>query len=139
MSAAAAGAPEPVSLNEIFDATVNMLQISADENHASITRGQLPALRIEPVHLRPLFQSLLTNALKYRSDKPPAVRVTAERDGHEWVISVADNGIGIDPAYCDQIFELFKRLHTRETYSGTGLGLAICKKLVEHYRGRIWV
>lgn len=128
-----------VSLNDIFDNTLNALQMAICENGATVNRGPLPALKLEPVHLNQLFQNLLSNALKYRSQLPPVIRVTAHREGKEWVISVADNGIGIEPEYKVEIFGLFKRLHTREHYSGTGLGLAICKKLVEHYRGRIWV
>ncbi len=129
----------PIALDEVFDSTLATLQVAIRENNAAITRGPLPVLKIEPVHLNQLFQNLLSNALKYRSERPPVIRVTADRKPQEWVISIADNGIGIEPDYRDQIFGLFKRLHTRERYSGTGLGLAICKKLVEHYRGRIWV
>lgn len=128
-----------VSLNEVFDNTVMSLGALIQETNASITRQSLPALRLEPVHLRQIFQNLLSNALKYRGEAPPAVRVTASHEPMEWVISVTDNGIGIEPAYHEQVFGLFKRLHTREHYVGTGLGLAICKKLVEHYGGRIWV
>ena len=91
------------------------------------------------MHLRQIFQNLVGNAIKYRSERPPAIHVDARREAREWVISVADNGIGISPDYQDQIFGLFKRLHHREQYAGTGLGLAICKKLVERYGGRIWV
>ena len=128
-----------VPLNEVFDSTVATLQVATRENGASITRGELPVLKVVPIHLCQLFQNFLSNALKYRSERPPVIRVTAHRQAGEWVFSVADNGIGIDPEYQHQIFGLFKRLHTREHYSGTGLGLAICKKLVEHYHGRIWV
>lgn len=85
------------------------------------------------------LQNLLGNAIKYRSASRPRIHVAARADGHEWIISVADNGIGIAPEYHEQVFGLFKRLNSRERYSGTGLGLAICKKLVERYGGRIWV
>jgi PAS domain S-box-containing protein len=126
--------------NEIFDTVTATLQLSIRENGASVTRGDLPFLKVEQVHLSQLFQNLfLSNALKYRSERPPVIRVSAHWQSPEWIFSVADNGIGIEPEYRDQIFGLFKRLHTRERYSGTGLGLAICRKLVEHYHGRIWV
>ena len=128
-----------VPLNEVFDGTVTTLQVATPENDASITRGELPVLKVEPVHLHQLFQNLLSNALKYRSEWSPVIHVSARRETEEWVFSVTDNGIGIEPQYQHQIFGLFKRLHTRERYSGTGLGLAICKRLVEHYHGRIWV
>jgi signal transduction histidine kinase len=86
-----------------------------------------------------LLQNLVGNALKYRGEPPPRVHLSAtERDG--WtVFSVADNGIGIDPQYADQIFGLFKRLHSREQYPGSGIGLAICQRIVEQYGGRIWL
>jgi light-regulated signal transduction histidine kinase (bacteriophytochrome) len=86
-----------------------------------------------------LFQNLLGNALKYRRDEPPRIHVSALRKGAEWIFTVRDNGIGIDPQHRQQIFGVFKRLHSREKYSGTGIGLAICQKIVERYGGRIWV
>jgi chemotaxis family two-component system sensor kinase Cph1 len=85
-----------------------------------------------------LFQNLIGNSLKYRSDQPPAIHVSAKRDGNQWVFSVKDNGIGIHPKYHGRIFGIFKRLH-RDEYPGTGIGLAICSKIVDRYGGRMWV
>jgi len=101
--------------------------------------GRLPRLRVHEVHLTQLFQNLIGNALKYRTDQPPRVRITAEADGPMWRISVADNGIGIERDYQEQIFGLFQRLHGGGKYSGSGIGLAICQKIVQRYGGRIWV
>ena len=82
---------------------------------------------------------MIGNALKFRADGPVAVHVGASRQEDGWQFSVRDNGIGIDPKYMDQLFILFRRLHSRAEYPGTGIGLAICKKIVERHGGRIWV
>jgi len=88
--------------------------------------------------LSQVFQNLISNSLKYRkTDQPPEIRITAQPEGSEWRISVADNGIGFEPRHAETIFGLFKRLH-RENYPGTGLGLAICKRIIERHGGRIW-
>jgi len=91
-----------------------------------------------PVPLALLFQNLISNALKYRGEKPPEVTVSAAREDNIWKFSVRDNGIGIQDEFHQQIFGLFKRLHTRGDYPGTGIGLAICQKIVERQGGRIW-
>ena len=86
-----------------------------------------------------VFQNLLGNALKFRSDQPPHVVVKADRDGTFWSFSVTDNGIGIDPQYADRVFLIFQRLHDKSTYPGTGIGLAMCRKIIEYLGGRIWL
>src|SRR5262249_22129879 len=105
-----------------------------------VTYDSLPTVHVHSTHLKQLFQNLVGNAIKYRDpERTPAVHVSAERRTATWVFSVRDNGIGIEPEYKEQIFGLFKRLHTGDEYSGTGLGLAICQRIVERYQGRIWV
>ena len=86
-----------------------------------------------------MFANLVSNAIKYTDDEPPHVEITAHRRGDRWAFSVADDGIGIDSAYADQIFEVFNRLHTGEEYEGVGIGLALCRKIVDHHGGDIWV
>jgi len=109
------------------------------ESAAQITHDALPSVVADPVQLAQLLQNLIGNAIKFRGDQPAVVNVGARREGAGWLFWVADQGIGIEPQYCSRIFELFKRLHTRDEYAGTGIGLAICKKIVERHGGRIWV
>jgi len=124
---------------DVLRQAVLNLEASVAENNAVITNDPLPSLMASEATLTQLFQNLLANALKYRSKEPPTIHVSAVREGSEWIFSVRDNGIGIDPRHARQIFGVFKRLHPREKYSGTGIGLAICQKIVERYGGRIWV
>jgi two-component system, chemotaxis family, sensor kinase Cph1 len=109
------------------------------ETGAIITHDPLPTVMADSTQLMQLFQNLIANAIKFRSDKPPQIHIGAERLEDEWLFSVRDNGIGLDPRFSDRIFVIFQRLHTREEYPGTGMGLAICKKIIECHRGRIWV
>ncbi len=87
-----------------------------------------------------LFQNLITNSIKYsKKGVDPVINISVEKDNKCWIFSIKDNGIGIEPQYFDKIFEIFKRLHSREEYTGTGIGLASCKKIVEIYGGKIWL
>jgi signal transduction histidine kinase len=107
---------------------------------AVIESTELPSVRAEFTLLTSLFQNLISNAIKFRApDRPPRIRVAATRQGDDWLFSVTDNGIGIEPEYADRIFVIFQRLHDRTAYAGTGIGLSMCRKIVEHYGGRIWL
>jgi chemotaxis family two-component system sensor kinase Cph1 len=109
------------------------------EQHACITHDPLPSVRGNAGLLTQLFQNLIGNAIKFHGADPPRVHISVARQATEWVFSVQDNGIGIDPKHFARIFLIFQRLHTRTKYVGTGIGLALCKKIVEYQHGRIWV
>jgi PAS domain S-box-containing protein len=132
--------PAATDADIALDHALANLQITIEESGASLTRAKLPRVRMHEVHLEQLFQNLLGNAMKYRGDEPPCIAVGAEQSSSgETIFFVRDNGLGIAPEYKEQVFELFKRLHTNDRYSGSGLGLAICKRILEHYGSRIWV
>jgi PAS domain S-box-containing protein len=128
-----------IPLEAALDTALRNLSTAIEETGATITRDPLPEVRMAPVHAQQIFQNLIGNALKYRSASPPRVHVRAQRDGGAWILSVQDNGIGIDPEYAAYVFGLFKRIRAASGHSGTGIGLALCKKLVERYGGRIWI
>ncbi|WP_320443084.1 sensor histidine kinase [Halosolutus halophilus] len=115
------------------------LEVQLAESDATVDTEALPRVEGDRNQLRQLFQNLLSNAIEYSGDEPPRVHVTAERNGSNCTVSVADEGIGIDPADSDRVFEVFRRLHGREEYEGTGIGLALCKRIVERHGGEIWV
>lgn len=122
-----------------LDRALANLQAAISDRNASVLAGRLPTVMGNPLQLTQVFQNLVGNGLKFCKAQRPEIRVDAERRGDEWVFSVRDNGIGIDPQYRDRIFLIFQRLHRRDEYDGTGIGLAICKKIVERQGGRIWV
>ncbi len=129
----------PCTLQTVYDLTLRNLKSAIDESQAQITHDPLPQVWGDTGELTQLLQNLISNALKFRGNNPPAVHVSTARDGKMWRIGVRDNGIGIDREFHQRIFVIFQRLHTREHYAGTGIGLAICKKIVERHAGRIWV
>ena len=125
--------------NLIVRSVMANLQPVIQESGARISYSDLPVLLADHTELMQLFQNLIGNSIKFRSIRPPEIRITAEKQKKEWLLSVADNGIGIAPQHANDVFVIFKRLHTREEYPGSGIGLAICKKIVEQNQGRIWV
>lgn len=129
----------PVDCNKVFNLAMANLKEIIGESYAEIIVSPLPMVNGDDTQLIQLFQNLLGNAIKFRSEKPVNVDVSAVRQGEGWLFSVRDNGIGIDPQYFEKVFQIFKRLHSRTDYPGTGIGLAVCKKIVESHGGRIWI
>ncbi|MGB5712618.1 MAG: ATP-binding protein [Waterburya sp.] len=128
-----------VDCESVLDCSSHNLQLLIQETDATIARMALPTVIGEQGQLIQLFQNLIENAIVYRSQESPRIEVGAEAQAEQWLFSVKDNGIGIDPQYQDRIFQIFQRLHTRQEYPGTGIGLAICHKIVERHGGKIWV
>jgi PAS domain S-box-containing protein len=129
---------EDVDLNEVVESVRQNLKAAIGETNAVVTADPLPVVGAFGAHFVSLFQNLIGNAIKYRSDRPPRIHVSVERTAGQLRFAVSDNGIGIEPEYYEKIFVAFKRLHG-QTIPGTGIGLAICQRVVERYGGRIWV
>ncbi len=123
---------------EIADVMMSM-NLAVRESGARVTYAALPLVWADRSRMAQLFQNLIGNAIKFRGKDAPEISVRAEKAGSQWLFSVSDNGIGIAPQYAENIFVVFRRLHTRAEYPGNGIGLAICKKIVEHHGGKIWV
>lgn len=135
-----AALPIPTESSVALDTALENLRLRIEETGTLVTRGVLPRVKADPAQLVQLFQNLVSNAVKFRSEeRPPVVHVSARRQPDGWEFSVADNGIGIKPEYFGRIFQVFTRLHARVSYPGTGIGLAICKRVVERHGGRVWV
>ncbi|HEX2739659.1 MAG TPA: PAS domain S-box protein [Rubrobacter sp.] len=130
----------PTETGAILDAACANLRVLLEESDAKVTSDELPIVMGDPVQLSQLFQNLIGNAVKFSKEgEQPRIHVGAERRDGDWLFSVRDNGIGIEPEYRERIFVIFQRLHARTEYSGTGIGLAVCKKIVERHGGKIWV
>ncbi len=126
-------------LDNSVSLALEALALRVKEIDPVINRDDLPEVRGDANLMSQVYQNLIGNALKFRGDNQPLIRLTAEADNGHWILGVLDNGVGIDPKYAERIFTPFQRLHGRGEYPGSGIGLAICRKIVERHNGRIWV
>ena len=129
----------PVDCTTVLDQALANLRVAIAESGAVVTHDPLPTVPADATQLLQLLQNLISNAIKFRREAPPAIHIGAERQASAWLLTVRDNGIGLEPQFAERIFGLFQRLHTRQEYPGTGIGLAMCKKIVERHGGRMWV
>lgn len=134
------GSPiEATDVGDVITNAVRNLDAAINESEGEVTYGSMPTAMIDRRQFTQLFQNLIGNAIKYRGTNSPQVEITFAENHENWIFTVRDNGIGIDPQFHDQIFIIFKRLHTRKVYSGTGIGLALCKRIVDRHGGDIRV
>ena len=130
---------ERIDTRQVVEVATENLHQAVEESHAHIICGPLPTVMGDSTQLTQLFQNLIDNAIKFRGERTPEVHIGAELAEGEWVFSIADNGIGIEPKYRERVFRIFQRLHGRSEYPGTGIGLAIVRKAVEQLGGRVWI
>jgi PAS domain S-box-containing protein len=135
-----AEAPMAVDLAESLETALRTLGPRLEEEGGQVeVTGQFPLVHGSPTQFERLFRNLLSNAIKFRREEPPRIEVRGAQGDDEWLVEICDNGIGIDPAKSEKVFDVFQRLHSQDRYEGTGMGLAICKRIVERHGGRIWV
>ena len=130
---------ELYSLEKILDRVLANMSSTIEQKNAVVTRSPLPELTCDESQIHRLFQNLISNAIKFCSRSRPVIHVAAEEQKDHWLLSIKDNGIGIDPSHQKTIFKIFQRINGKNKYPGTGVGLAICRKIVERHGGRIWV
>ena len=130
---------EKVNLEKILDVVLHNFTMTIVDNNVLISHDPLPIVFADKNQMVQVFQNLISNAIKFHGRNPPEINISVQKDKNEWIFVVSDNGIGIKPEHQIQIFEVFKRLHTREQHPGTGIGLSITQKIITHHGGRIWV
>lgn len=129
---------ELIDSQRALDEALSNLAAAVDESRAMVVYDTLPVVPADAIQLSQVFQNLVGNAVKFRGEAAPRIRVAASDLGCEWRFAVKDNGIGLEAQYAEKVFVIFQRLHSRQEYPGTGIGLAICKRIVERHGGRIW-
>ena len=130
---------QAIDCRTVVEQAVKNLQAAIEENGAVVAWNCLPAVMADASQLTQVFQNLIANAIKFHGTERPVIQIDAEKKEHEWVLRVSDNGIGIPAESWQDIFVIFRRLHTRAEYAGNGIGLSMCKKIIERHGGKLWV
>lgn len=128
-----------VDLNQVVSDITQLFEISHAEADVEYKIGKLPVVNAMYFKMLQVFQNLIGNAIKYKGEEKLVIEISSKESNQDWLISIKDNGIGIEPQYHEAVFELFNRLHSTTDYTGTGIGLAVCKKIIEIHGGKIWV
>ncbi len=128
-----------VNMNEVVDQAIDNLRSALEESGAGVRSDHLPTLAADGIQMVQIMTNLLANSIKFRSKEPPRIEISSSERAHEWVFSVRDNGIGINPVYTEKVFQMFVRLHSGDKHPGTGIGLPICRRIIGRHGGRIWV
>jgi signal transduction histidine kinase len=131
--------PRTTECHAVVEQALKNLQAAIIESGAAVSWNNLPVVSADPVQLTQVFQNLIANAIKFHGVETPMIQIDSEKQEHEWVFAVTDNGIGIPAESWRDIFVIFRRLHTRSEYAGNGIGLSICKKIIERHGGKIWI
>jgi signal transduction histidine kinase len=131
--------PRTTDCQAVVEQASKNLQAAIEESGTAVNCKGLPTMMADPAQLTQVFQNLIANAIKFRGTDHPVVEISAKKMENEWMFAVSDNGIGIPADHWQDIFVIFRRLHTREEYAGNGIGLSICKKIIERHGGKIWI
>lgn len=130
---------EPVDLNEVLEEVIDKLAPEIESSSATVNFKSLPEIKADASNMAQVFQNLIGNAIKFKSENPLVINIEVQDRGEDFLFSVEDNGIGFEQKYANKVFEIFKRLNSRDQFKGSGMGLAICKNIVERHGGNIWV
>ena len=131
--------PRTTECRAVVEQALKNLQVAVQESGAVVNWNGLPVVMADSSQLTQVFQNLIANAIKFHGLEKPVIQIDAEKKDHEWVLTVSDNGIGIPAESWQDIFVIFRRLHSRTEYAGNGIGLSICKKIIERHGGKLWV
>ncbi len=130
---------EMIDLNNVLTDTLVVFKADIDDKILTIDSSDLPTVCADHSQMKLVFQNLISNGIKFRRSEVSNIHIDSKKDGEQWIISVHDDGIGIEPQYHERIFTMFEKLHSISEYEGTGIGLAITKRVIHRHNGKIWV